>query len=217
MAQHLDVERRVPRRTGLERPRGRCTHPPAAFGGTGGRRGPHAKCDRHHPRSRRRQRQPPRRGQVELGRFTVRLDHHGPDRPAFDDIGTGTQQCLDIRGVDGQHLGWIDPKLGQPLRIQPSAAPDPAVFTHPQDRLTAKQSPQGDQDGEPGGGTAILGGIGKYLVQGRARQPTLQPSIERRRAQRERRFLHHARQAVLNRFGQRKQQGGANRHVPYMF
>ena len=212
MSQQGNGKSRGARRGGAKSQRGRSSDLPARL-----RRARHriaaAQGKREHARSRRRQHQPSRGGQVERHRLAKRFQQHRCQRRTADRFGAGAQQRQRIGGLHKHQPRRIEPQIGQPQAIGP-VMPRGAILAQPQHRARPAAT-QRQQQSEGSDARCIPLPSRIKFMQRSDCQPAAQPRIDRIEPQR---------QAQISRRGWRlgqarkgRQGFGTTHYVHYMF
>ncbi len=180
-----------------------------------------AQREREHPRTRRREHEPARGGQVE-GRCPTAssaasppkgFENHRGQRRAGHRFGPGAQQRQRIGRLHQHQPRRIKPQIGKPQPIGP-VLPGGAILAQPQQRAgpTAAQRQQ-QRKGSDTGGIPLPLRV-EFVERGHC-QAAAKPRINRIEPQRETPVAPRSRWQARARKGW--QQSGATRHVHYMF
>lgn len=169
------ITRQRPRRSGF--------HLPAAIGGARSGLGIHADKQCGHSRFRRRQRQSPRRGQVDGRGAAISVHQYRRWRARADTVGCDAQRFHRIAGIDKDDLFRTHTHMHQPRRIGPPCMARGCGIADPDQRPLIPRQPQRQQQGE-GRCCHTLPIVAENLMQCRHRQAALQFCIDLGRTQR---------------------------------
>lgn len=176
MAQQPEIESRITRRIGLQRPRRQGRDQPARPGGAGGWRGATQQKGRD-ARRLGRQRKAPADRQIKLARLAPGLDHDRPQRRASGGLRASPQHALRVAGPHQQDARGIEAELGQPRRMQTARLAIQRILPDPEDRALTGRA-QRNAHGKPRRGGEIGAACRIDLVQRRARDAAAQRLVQ---------------------------------------
>jgi hypothetical protein len=177
VTQQTNAERGRARRIGQQSARRRRGDRPAR----GGRARLRLRGEAHHEGrnagSARRQPEPPRGREVHEARFSPQIETDRAQRPAAQGLQPRSQNARRIARPHQNEAGRIAPQFHQPRRMQPPGLAIREILPDPQERLRSR-APYGETERKAAGGGAVGGGAGVNLMQGPARQPAAQRSVQ---------------------------------------